>query len=164
MPLTLPTKSDLVLVYGDDNINRWADANNDGIPQRTAERITYAIAEAKRYVLGRLAERFPVNDWTAYPEIVFNLIAQRAGIELYSNPRGLTDGDSSAKALLAKSEQIEARIEQILAGQLKLIDLEEQPVSTPFVNNSTASFYSRSNQQVEGIPCVTPCGGFYAEN
>lgn len=170
MTITLPTKSDLLVVYGAENIDKWASANNDGSPTAKETRIAWAVNNAYNYVCGRLASQYNVAGFVTLPYVVFELIAKRGGIELYESPRGLVDGDPATRMLQQKSTQIEARIDQILSGQLQLLDLPsaQQPIAIPHVDNSTARFrldplqdYGRRFEQFDGIPCVGPNSGFY---
>ena len=159
----LPTRPDLEIVYGQANISYWASADNDEDETKKAARITWAIDRAYDYIVGRLNRRFDITTWVSIPSIIFQLIAKRAGIELYSSPRGLTDGDPATAQLNAMSVEVEARLDQILSGQLQVFDAPQLPIDTPGINNSTAPFmYKRRHcEQLTGEPVVTPWSPFY---
>ena len=167
----LPTITDLNTVYGSTNIDEWSDSDNDGDVVKKAARVTWAIENAYLYIIGRLNKRFDTTTWVSYPAIVFKLIAKRAGIELYSSPRGLVDGDAATAQLNARSLEIEAQLDQILSGQLQIVDLPVAPTDCPGVNNGGDPFReinsrslqwsSTSQAQWTGEPCVIPNGNFY---
>lgn len=161
---TLPTRDDLVMISGEVNISQWADVDNDGSKIKKESRIYWAINESRRYVAGRLACRFDITKFVDYPEVIYWLIARRACIELYTQPRGLADGDPAAAQLNAISIRVEAEIDQILAGVLKLADLETPPISYPDINNSGGSgAFDRCyrEHQNDGMPIVDTWSRFY---
>jgi len=166
MAIVLPELDDLAIIYGNANIRQWADMDNDDDTTKILQRVAYAVTEAKRYVYQRLALRYDVSLWETLPEEVFSIIAKRAGIELYATPRGLKDGTEAAKMLATISIAIEAKLEQILTGQVTLLDLpdEQQPMTWPVANNSTASFIDEERyrrQQRTGEPYLSDDMNFY---
>jgi hypothetical protein len=168
MAFTLPTQPDLEMIYGASNIAQWADSDNKGSKSTRDARIAWAVQEGYRYIVGRLANRIDIEQLVALPAEVFSLIARRAGIELASAPRGLVDGDPKAAQLNAQALIIETKLDQILAGQLKLLDLPDEaiPINTPGVNNSTAHYEfdalrPRRNEQCIGVPRVVDNTNFY---
>lgn len=168
MPLTLPVRSDLEIIYGATNIAQWADADNDKDQSKIANRITWAVDQGQQYVVGRISKRFNASAFSAYPAIVFSLIARRAGIELYASPRGFVDGDPATAAIRAQDLKVETQIDQILAGQLPLVDIpvEQQPTAKPGINNSTACIPRLLdgryiNEQWTGEPICCDDNNFY---
>ena len=145
-----PTRSDLEIIFGKSNILQWADADNvydtgvgadnDNANAAITARINWAIDQAFLYVVGRLAKRFDVAKWDCcdLPALVKNLVTMRAGIELYQAPRGLIDGDPANAQINSINLKVESQIEQILAGQLYLIDAVN-PSNAPTVDGQTAT-------------------------
>ena len=166
MSAPLPTIADLQQIYGINNIHDWANLDNDNDPTKIANRVTWAIARGYDYILGRLNKRFDISTFVTYPSVIFQLIAKRAGIELYTSPRGIVDGDAATAQLNAISLEIEARLDQILSGQLQLLDAPVLPISGPGVNNGNVCFrnYRCYPDQWTGEPIVIPYGNFYAGN
>ena len=157
----LPERTDLEVVFGKANIALWGDADNTEDAGDIDARITWAIDQAYNYVAGRLAKRFKVADWTALPSLVFNLVAMRGGIELYQHPRGLVDGDTANNAINSINLKVESQIDQILAGQLHLLD-HEGPKQQIAVDNSTAlPNHDYRMSQLEGAPIPFPYGRFF---
>ena len=163
MAPALPTQSDLENMFGVDNIRLWADVNNDNATQSIEDRIDWAFNEARIYISGRLAVKYDISIFVTYPEAVFSLICKRAGIELYSRPRGLVDGDAAAAVIAATSLEVETRLEQILADQFRLIDLPSETVGMPGVNNSggARSLNHNVHEQIYGEPIVCDWTNFY---
>ena len=167
----LPTVTDLQVIYGSTNVDQWADADNDADVVKKAARITWAINNAYLYISGRLCKRFDFTTFVSFPQIIFQLIAKRAGIELYASPRGLADGDAQTAQLNARSLEIESQIDQILSGQLQVIDLPVFPVDQPGItnggdpfrklNNGTFQWNTHMQEQCTGEPLVIPYGAFY---
>jgi hypothetical protein len=159
----LPAQSDLEIIVGASNVSQWADVDNDKDTTKRKARVAWAIARGYDYVIARISPRYDITTFVTFPSIVFQLIARRACIELYKSPRGLVDGDQAAAQLKSISIDIEAQIEQILAGQLPLIDAPSQPNNYPEVDNSGClpwSSFRRSNQW-SGDPCVETYTRFY---
>jgi hypothetical protein len=166
MAITLPTADDLKLIYGSANINAWACVENDEDRTKIQEKIEWSINESYRYIYQRLAVYFDVELWVELPAEVKSLITRHAGIQLYAAPRGLSDGSEAAKLLSRVSLEIEAKLEQILAGQVRLLDVptESAPCNLPNANNSTACFIwdeRRARQQRTGEPVLTDDMNFY---
>lgn len=164
MTAALPQQSDLEMIYGATNIAQWASADNDGDITKREARVNWAIARGYDYILSRVSRRYDISTFVEFPSIVFQLIAKRAGIELYSSPRGLVDGDPATAQLNSLSLQVEVALDQIIAGVLPLIDAPVQPTVMPGINNSGGRFSvdgHRHNVQHSGEPCVIPDGRFY---
>lgn len=159
---TLPTKADLVTIVGTNNVNQWADVDNLQNQTTIDNRVTWAIQQGYNYVVGRIALRFDITTFVSLPAIVYQLIAQRACIELYQSPRGLVDGDPAVAQLNSISLLVESRIDQILAGILRVTDAPVQPEQVPTVENAGRLPWNRihAGQQWTGDPCVIDCGNF----
>jgi hypothetical protein len=136
MPITLPERSDLDNIFGSKNISAWADVENAEEDELIEARVTWAITNASNYILAKLARKYKVTDWLVFPAIIFDLVARRAGVELYRTPRGITDGAEMSQAMLAIDADLENKLNLVLAGGLVLIDLvETQPTNAPMVVN-----------------------------
>lgn len=139
---TLPEASDLYNVFGTTNINKWADADNVGVddpedlPEGVTNRIEWAIEQAANYILSKLARKYDTASWAVFPTLIFDIVVRRAGVELYRTPRGLVDGTDMMSAMIAMHDDVENRLNLVLAGALILIDLvEDQPHNEPGINN-----------------------------
>ena len=168
MPPALPTQANIEVIYGINNISEWSDADNDGDAVKKAARVAWAIQRGYDYILGRVYKRFDISTFTAYPAVIFELIAKRAGIELYNSPRTIVDGDSAVAQIGAMSLQIEATLDQILSGQLYLIDAPNQAIDNPAINTGGDPFRSINRRygtmnQWSGEPIVIPYGNFYVD-
>lgn len=168
MTLALPEQTDLDLIFGAENIRLWATVDNDNDTTKREAKVVRAIQDGYNYIVGRIANRYDVSSFVALPDVLFQLIVKRAAIELYTSPRGLVDGDPQTAQIASISLEVESKLDQILAGQLVLLDISDelQPIQTPNVNNSTAHFRSdglkmRPNYQHTGEPCVDDWTGFY---
>lgn len=112
--------TDLFLTYGEGNIRKWADADNDRDDNKIAARIEWAIAKADAYIDDRLRRKWHELPFDPVPITIKELSAQMAGIILFKSPRGLVDGDDVNAAMTDSREECETTIVNILAGVLKL--------------------------------------------
>lgn len=141
MPIALPDVDDLNAVFGCVNIAKWADADNAEDDDLIDQRITWAIEQAKNYVLGKLSRKFDVSAWTVFPAIPFDLVVRLAGLELYRTPRGLLDGTDTSSAIIGIEQEVDRKLRLILAGSLDLIDLVETPPrNVPGVYNRISKY------------------------
>lgn len=161
MSITLPVAADLYNVFGRVNINSWADADNLTEEDSIDARIEWAIEQAANYITAKLARKYKVEDWTTFPAIVKDLVVRRAGVELYRTPRGMTDGSDMSQTIGMFDQDIENRLNLILAGALILIDLvEDQPANVPGVYNALSPFQRREIPiQVRADLGLTPSVG-----
>ncbi len=144
MSITLPEREDLDNIFGAVNISKWADVNNVEDDNAIVDRVTWAVGIASNYILGKLARKYKVSGWTAFPAIIFDLVARRAGIELYRTPRGITDGPDMSGAILGIDNDLENRLNLVLAGVLVLTDLvETQPINSPSISNRVSRHQQR---------------------
>lgn len=144
MALTLPEREDLDNIFGRQNISKWADVSNDEDDDVIEDRVTWAVDNAKNYILGKLARKYLVADWLVLPAIIFDLVARRAGIELYRTPRGITDGAEMSAAILEIDRGLENQLNMVLAGVLVLTDLvEDQPKNVPGIHKQISRYQER---------------------
>lgn len=152
---TLPVRVDLEAVVGKSNIAQWADANNDGDDVDINARITWAIQSAADYVLGKLQNRFNFAAQETLPSACLRLVATRACIELYQAPRGLVDGDSAFQMINSMKLQIDAKLDQYNAGQLRFLDNSNEAIQHPTTNNITIPGnynFVKNMLEIGGIP------------
>lgn len=112
--------TDLYLVYGEGNIRKWADADNDKDDDKIAARIDWAIAKADAYIDDRLRRKWHDLPFDPVPTTIKELSAQLAGINLFRSPRGLVDGDDSNATMSEMREECDTIIGNILGGVIKL--------------------------------------------
>lgn len=114
-------KTALELVFGTQNIKRWADLDGDENLEKINARVAYAceVAESeleaifrqKRYVLP-LPETFVVKD----------LATKLAGLKLH-DARKIIDSDSTPDTLSLVRQEVQNTIEKIRLGELILGDI-----------------------------------------
>jgi len=83
------TSDTLYITFGRDNINKWADLDNDGDDATIANRIEYAITWAEAHFTSLVCKgrTLPVSP------VVDDVIARLAGIWLYDS-RGIAEEDA----------------------------------------------------------------------
>jgi hypothetical protein len=113
-------QSDLELVWGSNNISKWADANNNANAGEISARIAWAIEAADADINDRLRRTWHDLPFSTIPFRIKNLSARLAGIKLYKSPRGLTDGDETNEVMNNEMESCENELCNIIAGILKL--------------------------------------------
>ena len=126
------TLSDLQLVYGSNNVSKWADANNNASAGEITARVAWAIAKADSYIDDKLRRKWHELPFSPVPTTIKELSAQLAGVILYRSPRGLVDGDDSNAVMQDFRDECETMLVNILAGVVKL-DYEIQIASHPAV-------------------------------
>ena len=115
-------KTTLELVFGTQNIKRWADLDGDENLEKINARVAYvcevasaeleAIFRQKRYELP-LPETFVVKD----------LATRLAGLKLH-DARKVIDGDSTPDTLSLVRQEVQNTIEKIRLGELILGDVQ----------------------------------------
>lgn len=117
-------QSDLVLMFGESNINKWADADNDGDSGTIDARIAWACQFATDRVDNRLRGTRYAIPFSSAPNIVVQIATMLAGVCLYQTPRGLIDGDDEQDVFTALEERAEKMLDRIVNGQDKLAQNE----------------------------------------
>lgn len=130
MPYT--TRTNLDIVFGKSNIDKWADANNNGNATQIAARVAWAIAKADAHINDRLRSRGYTLPFDPVPNAIEEISNALAGCNLYGKPRGLVDGDAATEMLFAAKEEAENELTNIASG-LKRLDATYASVSKPFV-------------------------------
>ena len=129
------TRKDLELVFGSDNIMRWADLEGDRDTESIAMRIEYAIATASAEledVLRGRRYKFPL---TVSPTIR-DLVVRMAALRLY-DARGIIDGDPAADKLSVIRLSVDKTLGRIRRGEINL--LGEMATSHPSVTEENAN-------------------------
>lgn len=130
-------EADLVLIYGQKNINRWADLDNDEDNYVIDARIEWACEFATEFVNSRLLRGpYAVPFDSPYPLLIVNLTAMYAGILLYDGRQVVSAEDNDKVS--RQRRDFDRYIRQIFKGQLKLFTTTGTAISlasecTPFV-------------------------------
>jgi len=130
-------RSDIELIFGQENTKGWADVDNDGNEEKIGARICWALQSAKAYFDDMLNNGpYAVPFAVPYPPQIVIENARYAGCALYDS-RGVTDTDGEGRALDSLSQQrkkTEAFIVRVLANQTQLYGLDGAK-NTPGVYN-----------------------------
>ena len=130
--------TDLFQAFGQKNIERWADLDNEGDQDDIDDRIQWAIDLGYDYINSKLIRGHYEIPFEDPPKTIIHLNALQAGIILYDS-RLVVDSDKDQVSRQRKTAN--NWIRQILRGQLKLIDsngdlIETQSLLHPFVDES----------------------------
>ncbi len=122
-------RSDVDLIYGKENVTKWADLNNNGNEEEIAARVTWASELSYEYTNANLADGpydvpFEVDPDTHV--IIKDLSARWTGWILYES-RGFVDAeDSNENQLKSHKQFVMDSISDIHGGNIKLIGLDRQ--------------------------------------
>lgn len=123
MTTTYSTSNDLYLAFGQENIEKWADLNNNKAPTEIADRLDWARAQAYDELNSRLAQspyQFPLAGTP--PIILTRMEAYLAGVLLYES-RGVTDVGTDGKAqhtLMWHRKRVDEFVRDIYARRIAL--------------------------------------------
>lgn len=118
--------TDLDLAFGQANVRKWADVNNNGVNTEIVARIAWAIANADDYLDSKLRKsryQFPLADDSTIPPILKRMSAYKAGVLLYES-RGITDigpDGRGSHALLTQKQEVDEFIRDIHGRRVELI-------------------------------------------
>jgi len=118
-------ETDLYQAFGEANINRWADLDNNADLTVIADRIDWAMDLAYEYINAKLVRGHYELPFDTPPLIIIHLNALYAGILLY-DARLMIDSDKDQVSRQRKT--FNNWIRQILRGQLKLVDSNDVPL------------------------------------
>lgn len=124
------TQTDLEIVFGAENINKWADADNLEDNGDILARIAWAIEDAQSDIDSRLSVRFTTPLETV-PTLIKMLCTKLAGVKLYEFPRGIADGEES-QDFSAMKQEVDETLSKILNDQ-RSIGLTPLATSAPDV-------------------------------
>ncbi len=120
------TITDLTLAFGETNVRKWADVNNNGIQAEVDARVAWAIANADSYLDSKLRKsryQFPLADDSAIPPILARMSAYKAGVLLYES-RGVADVGPDGKtvhSLTSQKNDVDEFIRDIHGRRVELI-------------------------------------------
>ena len=118
--------TDLYLAFGQANVRKWADVNNNGVNAEVTDRIAWAIENATDYLDSKLRKsryQFPLADDSTIPPILKRMAAYYAGVLLYES-RGITDVGPDGKtlhALTAQKNSVDEFIRDIHGRRTELV-------------------------------------------
>jgi phage gp36-like protein len=114
-------RSDVDLIYGVDNINRWADPENDGNTALITSRLDWANFQAETYLNGRLlTSRYVIPFTKPASQMIVLIAGSLAGMFLYDTRR-IVSSDNTTDEIAQQRKNSEMWIRQILSGQLKIL-------------------------------------------
>ena len=135
--MSYASRSDLELVYGKSNIEKWADIDNDGDPVAIDARITWALEEADDRVDNRMLEGPYVIPFNPVPRSVVNIAARLAGYYLYES-RGMTDPDDTAKNQVKPLRgYAEQQLDDMLSNRIRLDAARTANTTYPTIPSET---------------------------
>lgn len=119
--MSYATQADVENTFGSQNVQKWADANNNGNGGEIAARITWALTKADNTINGKLRySRYTIPFTVPYPVAIVDLAAELAGLYLHNFPRAFSEGDEAQAALSEQMDDCMKRIAEIKSGQFKL--------------------------------------------
>ena len=114
------TRSDLELIFGKSNLDKWADLNNAEVATEIAARITWAISLADERIDDRLRDGIYDVPLVTSSRTIIDVSARLAACFLYMS-RGLIDPEDTAKnQLKMHQDYAESQLNDILAGRIRI--------------------------------------------
>lgn len=113
------TSADLYNMYGELNIQKWADLDNTKNPDTVDTRVAWACEFATEFINARLVRGKYAIPFTSVPKTIVFITTLQAGIMLYDGRRVVSDRNRDEVGIQRK--QLNTYLRQILAGQLKMI-------------------------------------------
>jgi len=145
--------TDIFLAFGESNVRKWADVNNNGLKSEIDKRIAWSISNATAHLNSKLHKsryQFPLSDDSDIPADLTLIASFKAGVLLYES-RGITDMGPDGKAVHSLSwhrDQVEEFIRDIHSRRRFLIgvtlkdgavaDISEAPAMVCFPDPSKA--------------------------
>lgn len=123
--------ADVKQVFGNTNVTKWADIDNDEDAGKIDTRIEWAICLAADRINNDLRKGPYTIPFTEdeVPREITDLTARLAGVLLYES-RGITDAADGENQLKPVKDEVSLRLRKILMGQTRL-DLTENAVYFP---------------------------------
>jgi len=138
------SRSDVEMIFGADNVEKWADLDNDADTDKIAARIEWAIELSQQTIDDELRGgpyEIPFDDSSASgsgsgaPVLVQDATARLAGVLLYE-ARGAIDWDpddgKAGHVLQPHKDHVKRFINRVLTGRVRL-DLTPTSTSYPRV-------------------------------
>lgn len=111
-------RSTLELIFGVQNITRWADLDGDADSAKIADRTAYCCQLASAEIEDVLRERryrFPLTPSATLTD----LVAKMAGLHLHDS-RGVIDNETETDTVSKIRKEVETKLRQIRAGEIYL--------------------------------------------
>lgn len=118
------SRSELDLLFGSDNVDKWADLDNDGDASKITDRIDWAVREATEDARLRLVGSPVVaSRLSCAPRPLRIAVTKLAGVLLYE-ARGVVDtsDEEGRHRLTTHRKQAEVFFRNVRAGQLVVSD------------------------------------------
>ncbi len=127
-------RTDIELAFGSDNVEKWADVNNNDNSTEIADRICWALKNSHFYINDKMTDGlYSIPFVLPYPVQIIMCCAKLAAVYLYDS-RGITDmqenGQEKNQMSFFRKECTEY-LRGLLAGRYKL-DGVSYGVNTPF--------------------------------
>lgn len=148
-------RRDVELIFGRENVLKWADLDNDRDTFKAEERIVDALSNALDYIYSRIRRRYDVP-FTTTPRLIKWLNALYAGILLFDSR--LIVAQPGLDQLGKHRKEFRRVLREILSGQLHLaaaLDGDEivlRGIDYPFVAVASAT----ECDNCENV-CCDPC-------
>lgn len=127
-------RTDIELIFGRTNVQKWADLDNEEDQDFISSRICWALAESRAAFDDRLrGGPYTVPFEEPYPRQIIVMSARLAGVILYDS-RGVADSadeDNPNHALTMHRKMVEKFFQKVLGDQIRLD--QEHTVNTPSV-------------------------------
>lgn len=120
-------------IYGVNNVNKWADLDNDEDSSKIAARIAWACEMSTNYMNGRLAQgkyEVPFTDEDHLPKLLVLLTSMLAGLMLFDG-RLVVSSDPPYDSLARQRKDFRKYLRELLSGQIKLIDPYDDSIIDP---------------------------------
>ena len=132
-------RSDVDLIYGRRNVDKWADLDNAGTQAIIDARVTWAIALADAEIDSELSgTSYAVPFTGTIPTLIKDLSARLAGVYLYDGRR-LGDEEESTDQVRLHRKICAKRVKRIIAGQQVIAGVTRAVNSTPEYTDATLS-------------------------
>lgn len=121
--MSYATRTDVEAIYGANNVERWADIDNDGDEDHIEARITWALGVAEDKLNNRLKSsgKYDIPFDEPVDSELTEMTARFAGVLLYES-RGLTDteNDDGRNVLTGHRKQVDQFVKDVNSGKVRL--------------------------------------------
>lgn len=126
------TRTALELVFGAENVAKWADLDNNNVAEDIDARCGWALNLAESIVSGLLSgSTYKWDDIQSLP-VVSHLITLQAGMLLYA-PRAVSDEENKTNPIRGHKEQFDMLIKRVYSGNFAFVGAVKQCSSVPVV-------------------------------
>lgn len=137
-------KNDIEIIFGEQNVARWADLDGDGDWSKISARVQYAIETASSELEDILRGRRYVFPLTP-SKTLKDLVARMAALKLYDG-REIIDGDPSSDKLSLVRSGVEVMLGRLRHGEITLEG--ETTTSIPEVHQPQETDSDRNDRNV----------------